>query len=64
MMPMNEKTDYKEVDFKKYCPLCKYSDLNGFENPCDDCLTWPYLWVLVLAMLRMKNDSRKKHLTL
>ena len=38
---MNEKTDYKEVDFKKYCPLCKYSDLNGFENPCDDCLTWP-----------------------
>ena len=38
---MEDDTKYKEVDFKKYCPLCKYEDLDDFLNPCDDCLTWP-----------------------
>lgn len=36
-----EEPKYKEVDFNKYCPLCECYELNDFENPCDDCLTWP-----------------------
>lgn len=26
------------VDFKKYCPLCKYHDTPEVKDPCNDCL--------------------------
>lgn len=28
----------KEVDFHKYCPLCKHKDKGEEEDPCYDCL--------------------------
>lgn len=36
------------VDFNKYCRTCKYSDLDGQEDPCNECLHYP-----------VKEDSRK-----
>lgn len=35
--------EYKrhEVDFKKYCKLCKHEDKSDFEDPCNDCLDEP-----------------------
>ena len=32
---------FKEVDFNKYCPKCKYEDLNDIEDPCNECLDYP-----------------------
>lgn len=29
----------KEVDFRLYCPKCKNYDVNGEEEPCNECLT-------------------------
>ena len=31
----------KMGDFRKYCPICKHSDLDENEEPCDSCLTVP-----------------------
>lgn len=33
----------KEVDFNKYCPLCKYKDINPDDegSPCSNCLDYP-----------------------
>lgn len=31
--------DYKEVYFGTYCKTCKHRDLNGYEEPCDECLS-------------------------
>lgn len=31
--------DYKEVYFGTYCKTCKHGDLNGYEEPCDECLS-------------------------
>ena len=28
----------KFVAFEAYCKLCKYADLNGWEDPCNDCI--------------------------
>lgn len=30
--------EHKEVDFEKYCKTCKYSELDGFQSPCNECL--------------------------
>lgn len=30
-----------EVDFKKYCALCKYKDLKDYEDPCNECFDYP-----------------------
>ena len=54
---MNEDTDYKEVNFKKYCPLCKYYDLNDFENPCNECLTWPTNYGTRKPLMFMEEDK-------
>ena len=32
--------DYKEVDFEKYCKSCKYSDLDEWKDPCNECLEY------------------------
>lgn len=32
---------YKEVDFLKYCPECKYKNVDESEDPCDECLEYP-----------------------
>lgn len=29
------------VEYFKYCPTCKHKDLNGWEDPCNDCLDNP-----------------------
>lgn len=34
-------TLFKEVDFKKYCPLCEYEKKLESEDPCYDCLACP-----------------------
>lgn len=31
----------KEVSFYDYCPQCKYYDVSGAEEPCDECLSNP-----------------------
>lgn len=36
---MNE--NYKEVDFMKYCKLCKYGNQKETDAPCDECLEQP-----------------------
>ena len=33
---MNENK--KEVMFSTYCKICKYSDLDGWKDPCNECL--------------------------
>lgn len=32
---------HKEVDFHKYCPLCKYRDAKDVKDPCNECLGNP-----------------------
>ena len=32
---------FKEVDFRKYCKLCKYRDVDDVKDPCNDCLGEP-----------------------
>lgn len=31
----------KEVNFAKYCPLCKEADRDEQEEPCNECLQHP-----------------------
>ena len=31
----------KEVSFYDYCKTCKYQELSGCEDPCDECLDYP-----------------------
>ena len=38
---LNEETHEKFVDFMEYCRLCKYKDLTGNDQPCDECLSHP-----------------------
>lgn len=37
-MPTRE---YREVDFHKYCPKCKYLDIEDIMDPCNECLGEP-----------------------
>lgn len=34
-------SDEREVYFYEYCPKCQYSDIEDFEDPCNDCLGTP-----------------------
>lgn len=36
-----EVSEYKEVDFHKYCKTCKYSKNKDTDEPCDECLENP-----------------------
>ena len=36
------RVENKEVDFNTYCEICENRDLNGYEEPCDECLSTPY----------------------
>lgn len=29
------------VDFNTYCETCKHKDLEGFKDPCNDCIQVP-----------------------
>ena len=31
--------DPKFVEFHKYCPSCKYQEKEGYEDPCNECLS-------------------------
>ena len=31
-------SDYKEVDFKHWCPKCKHRDVKETMDPCNECL--------------------------
>lgn len=33
----------KEVYFDQYCSKCKYKDTPEGEDPCDDCLAYPWM---------------------
>lgn len=35
---MSEISELKEVDFYKYCKLCKHKDLDEDDMPCRECL--------------------------
>lgn len=37
-MPTKE---YREVDFHKYCPKCKYWEIEDIKDPCNECLGEP-----------------------
>lgn len=30
-----------QVDFYKYCPICKHKDLEEWKDPCNICLNSP-----------------------
>ncbi|MDO4557307.1 MAG: hypothetical protein Q4B70_19510 [Lachnospiraceae bacterium] len=32
----------KEVDFEKYCKMCKDRNTVEINDPCNDCLDYPY----------------------
>lgn len=34
-------SDNQFVAFYKYCEKCKYGSLEGYEDPCEECLTSP-----------------------
>ena len=36
----DENASLKEVDFKKYCALCKYGPLAEVKDPCNECLEY------------------------
>lgn len=33
-----EPENWKEVDFKTYCPKCKYEKTEETKDPCNECL--------------------------
>ena len=33
--------NYKEVYFHLYCPNCKHTDADAWDDPCDECLNNP-----------------------
>lgn len=35
------ESNYKLVDFEKYCPTCKNKNLPDDNYPCDECLEVP-----------------------
>lgn len=35
---MDDEQENKEVDFYKYCKICKFEKLKENEDPCDFCL--------------------------
>ena len=32
----------REANFNKYCPLCKYEELDESDDICNECLTFSY----------------------
>lgn len=32
--------NYKEVNFEKYCGICKFKELPAHYDPCDECLAY------------------------
>lgn len=34
-------SDLREVNFEKYCGICKYADCPEHEDPCFECLDNP-----------------------
>lgn len=38
---MEHENDYLEVDYGKYCKLCKHEKLTEIEEPCYECLENP-----------------------
>ena len=33
------ESNFKEVQFQKYCKTCKYRKVKETEEPCNECLT-------------------------
>ena len=33
--------NYKEVLFEKYCSMCNYYLIDGYDEPCNTCLSYP-----------------------
>ena len=40
---MDDVRNTKEVDFAKYCKICKFGPKEEHEDPCDECLTQPWI---------------------
>ena len=35
---MSEESNTKFVNFKEYCPKCKWADKSSTADPCNECL--------------------------
>lgn len=51
--------DKKEVYFEVYCETCKYKDTKETEDPCNDCLAYPYNINSHRPVLYKENDDAK-----
>lgn len=38
---MSTDNEYREVNYEKYCGICKYSDCPESADPCFECLDHP-----------------------
>lgn len=34
------ENEFKEVNFKEYCKICKHAKKKGHEDPCNECLEY------------------------
>lgn len=50
----------KFVDFNKYCETCKYKDLGGAEDPCNECLENPVNIGSVKPVKYEKEEKQNK----
>lgn len=48
---------FKEVYFNEYCVKCKYKDISEAEEPCNECLTQPFM-VDSHKPLRFKEEQK------
>lgn len=49
----------KEVYFDMYCGKCDFRDLDGFDNPCNECLTQPFNYDSHKPTKFVEKDAKK-----
>lgn len=52
--------ELKEADFEKYCKICKYFNLNEYQEPCAFCLYEPGLEGTHKPQQFQEDEARKK----
>lgn len=60
------QSDYKFVEFEKYCHLCKYDELEETEMPCYNCLNhainlYSHKPINFKERRDVRNANSKKH---
>lgn len=51
--------DAKEVRYELYCKDCEYEKLNDYEDPCNECMEWPYREGTEVPFKFKKKESNK-----